>query len=78
MANKNIRKIQKMLRGESGKATQVGYGDQESPKGRKIGEIWEDSEGNKWEQKDGYRANIKSTPDVGIFHQVQTLKLGGV
>ena len=70
MANKNIKKIQSMLRGDTGKSIQVGYGDQEDPKGRKIGEKWTDSDGSEWEQMQGYRSKIKSTPNVGIFNKV--------
>ena len=64
---KNIKKIQEMLNGGSGKSIQVGYGDQDQKSERKVGEIWEDSEGYKWEQKQGFRVKLKATPDVGLF-----------
>ena len=62
---KNIRKIQKMLSGEFGKKPQVGY----EPKrvDREVGEIWEDSEGIKWEQRNGYKIKVLAFSDFSFF-----------
>lgn len=41
---------------------QSGYREQEVQ--RKIGEIWEDSSGTKWIQKDGYKSNLNEQADI--------------
>jgi len=56
---KNLRKVQDMLDGNYKNKIQVGYA--ESNKKREVGEKWVDSEGNEWEQKEGYRT--KNTRD---------------
>jgi len=64
---KNLQKVQEMLDGKfGGYKPQVGYGDQESKSDREIGDIWTDSDGVKWEQKNGYRSKI-SHLNVGLF-----------
>jgi len=62
---KNIRKIQQMLVGEYGKKTQVGY----TPEivDRKVGDVWTDDEGVKWEQRKGYKIKISGLPGVGFL-----------
>ena len=63
--NKNIKKIQKMISGEYNKKSSVGY----TPKriDRKVGDIWVDDEGVKWEQRKGYKIKISGLPGVGIL-----------
>ena len=63
---KNVKKIQDMLTGNYEGKVQVGYGDQES-KHRSVGDKWTDSDGNEWEQKEGYQYKIPKMPSVGIF-----------
>ena len=66
--SKNLSRVQSMLDGTyGGKKTQVGYSKTEVT--RKVGDVWEDSDGVKWEQKQGYISKIGRMPDVGIFHQ---------
>ena len=52
---KNLQKVQDMLDGNYKTKIQVGVGDQEVEETRKVGDKWTDSDGNHWEQKDGYR-----------------------
>tara|TARA_Y100001963_G_scaffold141413_1_gene209592 strand:+ start:127 stop:651 length:525 start_codon:yes stop_codon:yes gene_type:complete len=67
---KNLQKVKDMVEGKfGGFKTQVGFGDQEVEPIRKVGDTWTDSDGYKWEQKEGYKLKLKSTPNVGIFHQ---------
>ena len=63
--SKNIRKIQKMLTGEFNKSSQVGYTTERVD--RKVGDVWEDLEGIKWEQKKGYKIKVSGLPGLGIF-----------
>ena len=64
---KNIKKIQDMLTGEYQENIQVGYGDQDVLKHRKVGDKWTDSEGVEWEQKNGFYTKVNKLPNVGIF-----------
>ena len=67
--SKNLAKVQSMLDGDYKKKIQVGYGDTAAPT-RKVGDVWEDAEGDKWEQKEGFIVKKSRTPGVGIFpHQ---------
>ena len=52
--SKNIQKVQDMLDGKGAGKIQVGQytGEDEY---RKVGDKWTDSDGNEWEQKEGYR-----------------------
>ena len=52
--SKNLQKVQDMLDGKGTGKIQVG---QYSPTDevRKVGDKWTDSDGNEWEQKEGYR-----------------------
>ena len=60
---KNLQKVESMLQGEYGK-TQVGYTPERVD--RKLGDIWTDAEGIKWEQKKGYKIKITKTANKGI------------
>ena len=65
--SKNLQKVQDMLDGNFKTKTQVGYSDVEQI--RKIGDTWTDSEGYKWEQKDGYQLKSGgSMPARGMFN----------
>ena len=67
--SKNLQRISDMLDGSYQGKIQVGqYAPTE--KTRKVGDRWVDSDGKEWEQKEGYRASIKSTPDIGMFSKV--------
>jgi hypothetical protein len=59
---KNLAKVQDMLDGNFQTKIQVGVGDQEVEETRKVGDKWTDSDGNEWEQKDGYRT--KNTSNI--------------
>ena len=51
---KNLTKVQSMLDGTYGGKIQSGY---EAKKiDRKVGDIWNDSDGDQWEQMNGYRS----------------------
>ena len=58
--SKNLAKVQSMLDGTYGGKIQSGYTPTERV--RKVGDKWIDSEGNHWEQKEGYRT--KNTREV--------------
>ena len=65
--SKNLQKVQDMLDGNYQTKIQVGYGDQEIER-HEIGDIWTDSDGIEWEQKNGYRVRINNKmANVGIF-----------
>lgn len=67
---KNLAKVKDMVEGKfGGYKPQVGFGDQEGTPIRKVGEEWEDSEGYKWTQREGYAVKSGASPNVGIFHQ---------
>ena len=57
---KNLQKVQDMLDGNHKNKIQVGVGDQEVEQKREVGDKWIDSDGNEWEQKDGYRTKNSS------------------
>ena len=54
---KNLQRVQDMVDGNYKSKIQVGYGDQEIEH-REVGDIWTDSDGDKWEQKKGYKMKI--------------------
>ena len=63
---KNLQKVQDMLDGNYKSKIQVGqYAPTEEV--RKVGDKWTDSDGNEWEQKEGYQYKIPKMPSVGIF-----------
>ena len=57
---KNLQKVQDMLDGNYKTKIQVGYSSQDEK--REVGDKWTDSDGNEWEQKEGYRT--KNTSNV--------------
>ena len=57
---KNLHKVQDMLDGNHKNKIQVGYSIEN--KKREVGDKWIDSDGNEWEQKEGYRT--KNTSNV--------------
>jgi len=59
--SKNLQKVQDMLDGNYKSKIQVGQYTGEDEK-REVGDKWTDSDGNEWEQKDGYRT--KNTSNV--------------
>ena len=64
--SKNLQKVQDMLDGNYKSKIQVGqYAPTEEV--RKVGDKWTDSDGNEWEQKEGYQYKIPKMPSVGIF-----------
>ena len=58
---KNLQKVQDMLDGNYKNKIQVAQYTGEDEQ-RKVGDKWVDSDGNHWEQKDGYRT--KNTSDI--------------
>jgi hypothetical protein len=63
--SKNLQKVQDMLDGSYNDKIQSGYlGDMEVV--RKVGDVWIDSDGKTWEQKNGYRSNITKLASSGI------------
>ena len=62
--SKNLQKVQDMLDGKSTRKIQSGYMPTEET--HKVGDIWTDSDGKKWEQKNGYRSNITKLANKGI------------
>ena len=69
---KNTQRVQDMLDGNYKGKIQVGY--EKTEQKRKIGERWIDSDGKEWEQKNGYIASIKKTPNAGIGDQCSDCK----
>ena len=65
--SKNLQKVQDMLDGKHERKIQSGYLPTEET--HKVGDIWTDSDGKKWEQKNGYRANITKLANAGIAEQ---------
>jgi len=62
--SKNLQKVQDMLDGKSTRKIQSGYIPTEET--HKVGDTWTDSDGKKWEQKNGYRTNITKLATRGI------------
>ena len=65
--SKNLAKVQDMLDGNYKNKIQVGVGDQEVEQIRQVGDKWTDSDGNEWEQKEGYIYKVPTLPNVGMF-----------
>ena len=61
---KNIEKVSSMVDGDYKEKIQSGYTPTEEK--HEIGDIWTDSDGKKWEQKNGYRVNITKLANTGI------------
>jgi len=62
---KNLQRVSDMLDGSYKGKIQVGYSKTDVK--REVGDVWEDSDGVKWEQKEGYRLKVSNTPAVGLF-----------
>ena len=62
--SKNLQKVSDMLDGTYGGKIQSGYMSTEET--HKVGDIWTDSDGKKWEQKNGYRSKVTKI-NIGIF-----------
>jgi len=72
---KNLSNIQDMLDDKFERKVQVGYS--KGNETRKVGDTWTDSDGKKWEQKEGYIASVSNMPPVGLFrHQCKDCKKG--
>ena len=52
--SKNLQKVQDMLDGNFKTKTMVGFSEKAEPI-RKVGDIWTDSDGVEWEQKEHYK-----------------------
>ena len=69
---KNLARVQSMLDGtydsEFGKIKVGQYNPTEER--HEVGDKWTDSDGVRWEQKDGYRMKLSNTPAVGLFSKV--------
>ncbi|MBC8428051.1 MAG: hypothetical protein H8D94_01120 [Candidatus Pelagibacter sp.] len=63
--SKNLQKVQDMLDGTYGDKIQSGYSG-ETEEVRKVGDVWVDSDGKTWEQKNGYKSNITKLASSGI------------
>ena len=65
--SKNLQKVQDMLDGNYKSKIQSGYSTVEEH--RKVGDKWTDSDGDEWEQKEGFRVKSGgSMPAVGMFN----------
>ena len=65
---KNLQNVQDMVDGSyKGKIQVATHVETDIHANRKVGDIWTDSDGKKWEQREGYRSSVKSTPNVGVF-----------
>ena len=65
--SRNLQKVQDMLDDKLDRKIQSGYVVVEET--HKVGDIWTDSDGKKWEQKKGYRTNITKLANAGIAEQ---------
>ena len=65
--SKNLQRVQDMLDDNYDKKIQSGYTPTEET--HKVGDIWTDSDGKKWEQKDGFRVNHTKLANAGIAEQ---------
>ena len=63
--SRNLQRVQDMLDGNYKNKIQSGYEAERID--RKVGDIWTDADGIKWEQKNGYRMKLTKTANVGIF-----------
>tara|TARA_Y100000593_G_scaffold93102_1_gene186762 strand:+ start:100 stop:606 length:507 start_codon:yes stop_codon:yes gene_type:complete len=73
--SRNIEKVKSMLKGTyvpERKIQVATHIDENVHEGRKIGETWEDSDGVKWEQKNGYRMKVSKLADRGIADKCNT------
>ena len=63
--SRNLQRVQDMLDGNYKNKIQSGY--EAETIHRKVGDVWTDVDGVKWEQKNGYRMKLTKTANVGIF-----------
>jgi hypothetical protein len=70
--SKNLQRVQDMLDDKHERKIQSGYLPTE--KTHKVGDIWTDSDGKKWEQKNGYRVNITKLANAGISDKCSDCK----
>jgi len=72
--SKNLQKVQDMLDGNYKSKIQSGYSGTDEH--RKIGDKWTDTDGNEWEQRDGYQVKkAGSMVARGMFnHQCKDCK----
>tara|TARA_R100000030_G_scaffold12562_1_gene8401 strand:- start:852 stop:1472 length:621 start_codon:yes stop_codon:yes gene_type:complete len=54
----NVKAINEMIRGEHRTQTRKSKGFEEKNISREIGDIWTDKNGQKWEQKNGYKVKL--------------------
>ena len=69
MKKSNLEMVRNYLAGER-PVIQIGY--EEGDKPRKFGEMWTDSYGRTWQQRNGYRLNINPQADLirGLTKQI--------
>jgi len=65
--SRNLQKVQDMLDDKLDRKIQSGYVVVEET--HKVGDVWTDSDGKKWEQKDGFRVNHTKLANTGIAEQ---------
>ena len=65
--SRNLQKVQDMLDDKLDRKIQSGYVVVEET--HKVGDTWTDSDGKKWEQKNGYRVNITKLANAGVAEQ---------
>ena len=71
---KNIERIVSVVEGKYQNKIQSGFIPENVHEGRKVGEIWSDSDDVRWEQKDGYRVKITKLANAGIAKQCSDCK----
>tara|TARA_Y100000593_G_scaffold75853_1_gene140007 strand:- start:74 stop:604 length:531 start_codon:yes stop_codon:yes gene_type:complete len=68
--SKNLQKVQDMLDGNNTGKLQVGMHTPDNVhEGRKVGDRWTDSDGDEWEQKEGYRSKVSKLAAKGLGDQ---------
>ena len=70
--SKNLQKVQDMLDGKGTGKIQSGYTAVEEI--HKVGDTWTDSDGKKWEQKNGYRSNVTKLANKGLGNNCSECK----
>ena len=68
--SKNLQKVQDMVDGNFKRKIQSGYTPTEEK--REVGDIWTDSDGDQWQQKNGYRVKVSTMPNVGIAEKCRS------
>ena len=64
---KNIQKVQDMVDGNYKSKIQIGtHIEKDVHANRKVGDIWTDSDGDQWEQKEGYRSKVSTLAAKGL------------